>query len=100
MLMTTRRWPSRQRKRILDMAATNEFFVIGYHMPFPGIGFVERAHGSYRWVPHSLSIESMKSSLHGKTASVWISSVSGRHFGNDQEGKGRRGSPVDRNEPS
>jgi len=44
------------RKRILDMAATNEFFVIGYHMPFPGIGFVERAHGSYRWVPHSYQL--------------------------------------------
>ena len=44
------------RKRILDMAATDEFFVIGYHMPFPGIGFVERAHGSYRWVPHSYQL--------------------------------------------
>lgn len=41
------------RKRILDMAATDELFVTGYHMPFPGIGFVERAHGSFRWVPHS-----------------------------------------------
>ncbi len=41
------------RKRILDMAATDKLFVAGYHMPFPGIGFVEKAGGAYRWVPHS-----------------------------------------------
>ena len=41
------------RKRLLEMAATDELFVIGYHMPFPGIGFVERTAGGYRWVPHS-----------------------------------------------
>jgi glyoxylase-like metal-dependent hydrolase (beta-lactamase superfamily II) len=40
------------RKRILDTVATDEIFVIGFHMPFPGIGFVEQAHGSYRSVSH------------------------------------------------
>ena len=44
------------RKRILDVVAIDEIFVIGFHMPFPGIGFVEQAHGSYRWVPHGYQL--------------------------------------------
>jgi glyoxylase-like metal-dependent hydrolase (beta-lactamase superfamily II) len=44
------------RKRILDMVATDEIFVIGFHMPFPGIGFVEPAHDGYRWVPHGYQL--------------------------------------------
>ena len=41
------------RKRILDMVATDELFVAGFHMPFPGLGWVEKTSGGYRWVPHS-----------------------------------------------
>jgi len=41
------------RKRILDMAANEELLVAGFHMPFPGLGYVERAGGGYRWAPHS-----------------------------------------------
>jgi glyoxylase-like metal-dependent hydrolase (beta-lactamase superfamily II) len=41
------------RKRILDLAATDRLFVSGFHMPFPGIGYVERSEGGYRWVPVS-----------------------------------------------
>lgn len=44
------------RKRILDMVATDELFVVGFHMPFPGIGYVERAQSGYRWVPHSYQL--------------------------------------------
>jgi glyoxylase-like metal-dependent hydrolase (beta-lactamase superfamily II) len=44
------------RKRILDMSVAEELFVTGYHMPFPGIGFVERAATGYRWVPHSYQL--------------------------------------------
>jgi glyoxylase-like metal-dependent hydrolase (beta-lactamase superfamily II) len=44
------------RKRILDMSVVEELFVIGHHMPFPGIGFVERAGTGYRWVPHSYQL--------------------------------------------
>jgi glyoxylase-like metal-dependent hydrolase (beta-lactamase superfamily II) len=44
------------RKRILDMVATDEIFVLGFHMPFPGIGLVERANGGYRWVPHGYQL--------------------------------------------
>ena len=41
------------RKRMLDMLATDRVFVASFHMPFPGLGWIERANGSYRWVPHS-----------------------------------------------
>lgn len=41
------------RKRILDMVASEQIAVAGFHMPFPGIGYVERANAAYRWVPHS-----------------------------------------------
>ncbi len=44
------------RKRILDMAATDGLFVAGFHMPFPGLGSVEKAAGGYRWVPHSYQL--------------------------------------------
>jgi glyoxylase-like metal-dependent hydrolase (beta-lactamase superfamily II) len=39
------------RKRILDMVATEKLWVVGFHMPFPSVGFVERRDGSYRWTP-------------------------------------------------
>ncbi len=41
------------RKRILDMAATDRLAVIGHHMPFPSLGYVEKWQGSYRWLPAS-----------------------------------------------
>jgi glyoxylase-like metal-dependent hydrolase (beta-lactamase superfamily II) len=41
------------RQRILDMLATDRVFVASFHMPFPALGWIERAAGSYRWVPHS-----------------------------------------------
>lgn len=37
------------RKRIFDMVATDRIPVIGYHMPPPGVGFVVRSNGGYRW---------------------------------------------------
>jgi glyoxylase-like metal-dependent hydrolase (beta-lactamase superfamily II) len=44
------------RKRILDMAATDKLFVAGFHMPFPGLGLVEKASGGYRWLPVSYQL--------------------------------------------
>jgi hypothetical protein len=32
------------------MAAAERLFVAGYHMPFPGLGFVEKWSFAYRWV--------------------------------------------------
>lgn len=39
------------RKRILDWVATDNLPVLGFHMPFPSVGFVEHAGDSYRWIP-------------------------------------------------
>jgi glyoxylase-like metal-dependent hydrolase (beta-lactamase superfamily II) len=41
------------RKRMLDMATKDQLFLVSFHMPFPGVGFVEKAQGGHRWVPHS-----------------------------------------------
>lgn len=44
------------RKRIFEMAARERIPVMGYHMPFPCVGYVDRAAGAYRWVPHSYQL--------------------------------------------
>ena len=45
------------RKTIFDMASTDRIPLIGYHMPFPGLGFVEkRGEGGYHFVPHSYQL--------------------------------------------
>jgi glyoxylase-like metal-dependent hydrolase (beta-lactamase superfamily II) len=46
----------RTRKRILDMVEVDKLFVAGFHMPFPGIGIVEKSAGGYRWVPVSYQL--------------------------------------------
>jgi hypothetical protein len=33
------------------MVATDNLFVAGFHMPFPGLGVVEKSGTGYRWVP-------------------------------------------------
>lgn len=44
------------RKRILDMLATERLFFASFHMPFPGIGWIDRTSDGYRWVPHSYQL--------------------------------------------
>lgn len=44
------------RKRVYDMLATERLPIIGYHMPFPSVGYVERQGSSYRWLPHSYQL--------------------------------------------
>jgi glyoxylase-like metal-dependent hydrolase (beta-lactamase superfamily II) len=39
------------RRRIFDMVSTDKIAVAGFHMPFPSVGFVEKAGTGYRWVP-------------------------------------------------
>jgi glyoxylase-like metal-dependent hydrolase (beta-lactamase superfamily II) len=42
------------RKKVFDMLSADKVPFVGYHMPFPGIGFVEtRGEGGYRYVPSS-----------------------------------------------
>jgi glyoxylase-like metal-dependent hydrolase (beta-lactamase superfamily II) len=38
------------RRRLLDMAATDRLQLASYHIPFPGLGRVERHGTAYRWV--------------------------------------------------
>jgi glyoxylase-like metal-dependent hydrolase (beta-lactamase superfamily II) len=38
------------RRRVLDRLAADRLSVVGYHQPWPGLGRVERAGGSYRYV--------------------------------------------------
>lgn len=44
------------RKRILDMVASERLMVAGFHMPFPGLGWIEKTGVAYRWVPHSYQL--------------------------------------------
>jgi glyoxylase-like metal-dependent hydrolase (beta-lactamase superfamily II) len=44
------------RKRILDMVTNEKLWVMGFHMPYPSVGFVERRSGSDRWVPVSYQL--------------------------------------------
>lgn len=45
------------RKRLLDMMATDRTAFIGYHMPWPGIGYIERnGEGGYRYEAHSYQL--------------------------------------------
>ena len=44
------------RKRILDMLAMDKIFVASFHMPFPGLGYIDKGQGGYRWVPHSYQL--------------------------------------------
>jgi len=41
------------RKRLLERLASDRSRLIGYHLPFPGIGFVERGGSAYRFVEGS-----------------------------------------------
>ena len=44
------------RRRILDMLASERMPFAGYHMPWPGVGYVARAGDGYRYVPHSYQL--------------------------------------------
>lgn len=41
------------RKRILDLASADKTMLASFHCPFPGLGWVEKSQGGFRWVPHS-----------------------------------------------
>jgi glyoxylase-like metal-dependent hydrolase (beta-lactamase superfamily II) len=40
------------RKRILDQVAADKMFIISFHMPFPGLGWIDKTAAGFRWVPH------------------------------------------------
>jgi glyoxylase-like metal-dependent hydrolase (beta-lactamase superfamily II) len=39
------------RRKLLDRLATDRSKLIGFHLPYPGVGMVERKDGAYRFVP-------------------------------------------------
>jgi glyoxylase-like metal-dependent hydrolase (beta-lactamase superfamily II) len=43
------------RRKVLDMIAADRIPAIGYHMPFPAVGYVDAggADAAYRWVPEA-----------------------------------------------
>ena len=44
------------RRRILDMLAADKIAFVGYHMPWPGIGYVETRDDGFAYVPHSYQL--------------------------------------------
>ncbi|WP_299967776.1 MBL fold metallo-hydrolase [uncultured Roseobacter sp.] len=44
------------RRRLLDMLAADKIAFVGYHMPWPGIGYVEKAGDGFAYVPHSYQL--------------------------------------------
>lgn len=45
------------RRRVFDMIATDRLAFIGYHMPFPAVGFVEKMGGGYRFIPETYQLD-------------------------------------------
>ncbi len=44
------------RRRVMDMVSADRVPLVGYHMPFPGMGFVETRGDGYHFVPHSYQL--------------------------------------------
>ncbi|SEO19466.1 Glyoxylase, beta-lactamase superfamily II [Salinihabitans flavidus] len=44
------------RKRLLGMLESDNIPFVGYHMPWPGVGYVETQGDGYRYVPHSYQL--------------------------------------------
>lgn len=45
------------RKKVFDMIATDRLAFLGYHMPFPAVGYVEKKDAGYRFVPQSYQFD-------------------------------------------
>jgi glyoxylase-like metal-dependent hydrolase (beta-lactamase superfamily II) len=45
------------RARVFDMIATDRLPFVGYHMPFPAVGFIEKQGQGYRFVPETYQFE-------------------------------------------
>jgi glyoxylase-like metal-dependent hydrolase (beta-lactamase superfamily II) len=45
------------RKQVFDMIAADKLPFIGYHMPWPSVGFVEKMGEGYRYIPNSYQVE-------------------------------------------
>jgi hypothetical protein len=45
------------RRQVFDMIATDKVAFLGYHMPFPAVGYVEKQGTGYRFVPKSYQFD-------------------------------------------
>ena len=45
------------RKKVFDMIATDKVAFLGYHMPFPSVGYAEKLETGYRFVPKSYQFD-------------------------------------------
>ncbi|TDK37556.1 MBL fold metallo-hydrolase [Rhizobium deserti] len=45
------------RKKVFDMIATEKVAFLGYHMPFPAVGYAEKQQTGYRFVPKSYQFD-------------------------------------------
>ena len=45
------------RARVFDMLATDKLAFLGYHMPFPAVGYVEKVDQGYRYVPKAYQFD-------------------------------------------
>jgi glyoxylase-like metal-dependent hydrolase (beta-lactamase superfamily II) len=45
------------RRKVFDMIATDRLPFIGYHMPFPALGYVEKIATGYRYVPETYQFD-------------------------------------------
>jgi len=44
------------RKRMFEAAANEDWLIASYHMPFPGLGYVEKVQSAYRWAPQGYQV--------------------------------------------
>lgn len=44
------------RRSLLDMLAADKLPFVGYHMPWPGIGYVDKKDSGFSYVPHSYQL--------------------------------------------
>lgn len=45
------------RTKVFDMIAADKIPFIGYHMPFPAVGFVEKVETGYRYIPETYQLD-------------------------------------------
>lgn len=44
------------RRQVMGMAAADRIPLIGYHMPFPGLGYIETRGDGFHYIPHSYQL--------------------------------------------
>ena len=44
------------RRKLLGMVATDRIPLVGYHLPFPAVGYVEAAGDGFAYVPASYQL--------------------------------------------